>query len=438
MLRPLSHLNHTSSFHSLSSRAVSPPCPYLTDFLGKVIALGKPNYVSRGLGVVPVQTVVVVDASGLEVDVSLWYELSNVLDVDTIPLDDMSNPIIVAFLSVRIRAYMGKTTASSGLASRIVQDLLHPAAESLRVHFAGQQRSVRYIVPKFDSPEKMTKHMQESYHTIRELDEMYIVVGDSEPCYRCSAEIIGFYEHPPWFYRVCPECSSAVVPYGSDFWCRKHDTVPSAAVAHRYRLKLLVSDSTSTSTFVLHGHSADRIMPIPASELVVAYPDDYGTPPPPLQRMIGQKVVFGVHLPRHVHVSFYEDFKISKIWGLNMPRTQLLAQLPPPHLPQRTPSPPSRHEIPIPSDPAYVPHVPTYCERSALPNLDPVEPSSVPSASLSTVTGTPGKRKAASASSEVRSNPAPAKTKSAIRAASPKTPAQPHSRPASFMTSLLI
>ncbi|CAN0925472.1 hypothetical protein LINGRAHAP2_LOCUS34780 [Linum grandiflorum] len=38
-----------------------PPCPYLTDFIVKVIALGKPNHVSRGSGVAPVHTVVVVD-----------------------------------------------------------------------------------------------------------------------------------------------------------------------------------------------------------------------------------------------------------------------------------------------------------------------------------------------------------------------------------------
>ncbi|CAN0920355.1 hypothetical protein LINGRAHAP2_LOCUS31999 [Linum grandiflorum] len=94
-------------------------------------------------------------------------------------------------------------------------------------------------------------------------------------------------------------------------------------------------------------------MPNPASELVVAYPDDYGAPPPPLQMMIGQK-------------------------GLNIPRAQLLAQLPPPRLPQRTPSPPSRHETPIPPDPAYVSPVPTYSEVSTIPNSDPIESSSVP------------------------------------------------------------
>ncbi|CAN0900856.1 hypothetical protein LINGRAHAP2_LOCUS21070 [Linum grandiflorum] len=80
----------------------------------------------------------------------------------------------------------------------------------------------------------------------------------------------------------------------------------------RYRLKFNVSDSTATTTFVLLGYTADRIMPISASELALAYPADYGPLPPTLQLMVGQK-------------------------GLNMPRAQILAQLPPPPVPYRTP-----------------------------------------------------------------------------------------------------
>ncbi|CAN0925474.1 hypothetical protein LINGRAHAP2_LOCUS34782 [Linum grandiflorum] len=246
------------------------------DFVGKFIAPGKSNHVSRGSGVALVKTVVVVDARG----VSLWSKLSNFLDADTIPLDDMSNPVKLLLL-VAWRVGLSKTRCIRRPESLRVHCVtaysLFPHVNGLLVHptihdrlllfpsYAGQQHSVRYIVPKFDSPKKLAKHVQESYHTIRELDEMYIAVGDS-------------LSH-----------------------CKKHDTVPAAAAAH----------------------------------------------------------------------SLFN-------WGLNMPRAQLLAQLTPPHLPQRTPSPPSRHETPIPPDPAYVPPVPTYSEVSALPNPDPIESSSLP------------------------------------------------------------
>ncbi|CAN0871675.1 Replication protein A 70 kDa DNA-binding subunit B [Linum grandiflorum] len=413
-------------------------CNLILDFVGKVIGIGKPNHVPRGSGVAPVQTVVVIDASGLEVEISLWSELSNVLDPDSIPLDDVANPVIVAFLSFQIRPYMGKTTASSVLASRVIPDPLHPSAKLLQTHFAGRERSVRYIVQKFDTPEKLKKHMQDSYRTIHELEEMLTAAGDPEPCYRCSAEIVGFDDHQPWFYKACPDCSSAIVPYGADFWCKKHDTVLSAAITYRYRLKLFVSDSTSKTTFVLLGHAADRIIPISASELALAYPEPCGPLPQTLQMMIGQNVVFGVHLPRNAHANSYEDFRVSKIWGLNLPRARLLAQLPAPRVPYRTPSPPSRHETPIPPDPAYVPPIPTYRVGSHLPSPDPVLSTPLPSPDIHIVPAATGKRKAASLRPATRSASTSGKNKSAAAVPPPKTPAQQRSRPVSPTLSVTL
>ncbi|CAN0858162.1 hypothetical protein LINGRAHAP2_LOCUS7108 [Linum grandiflorum] len=146
----------------------------------------------------------------------------------------------------------------------------------------------------------------------------------------------------------------------------------------RYRLKFNVSDSTSTTTFVLLGYTADKIMLISASELAFAYPADYGPLPPTLPIMVGHKLIFGVHLLGQRPSNPYDDFRISKIWGLNMPRAQILAQLPPPSVPYCTPSPPSRHETPLPLDPAYVPPVPTYNTDPPPPLLDPVATSPLP------------------------------------------------------------
>ncbi|CAN0900855.1 hypothetical protein LINGRAHAP2_LOCUS21070, partial [Linum grandiflorum] len=334
-----------------------PPCAYLTDFIGKVIALGKPNHVPRGSGVAPVQTVVVIDASGLEVEVSLWSELSIVLDADTVSLDDVSNPTIVAFLGFQIRPYMGKTTASSGFASRVLPNPCHPAADALRLHFTGHEHPIRYIVPKFDTPEKLKKHMQDSHRTIRELNDMYVAAGDPVRAV---------------FYSFCLTCLCSFTSF----------VRPLLMTVVRYRLKFNVSDSTATTTFVLLGYTADRIMPISASELALAYPADYGPLPPTLQLMVGQKLIFGVHLPRQRLNNPYDDFRISKIWGLNMPRAQILAQLPPPPVPYRTPSPPSRHETPLPPDPAYVPPVPTYNTAPVPQPLKTVDPSPLPRCSF--------------------------------------------------------
>ncbi|CAN0925695.1 Replication protein A 70 kDa DNA-binding subunit E [Linum grandiflorum] len=341
-----------------------PPCPYVTDFVGKVIVVGKPNYVDRPTGVAPVQNLTVVDASGVEVQVSLWSELSSIIDAETIVLDDVANPVIIACSAFRIHLYHDKPHASSTLSSRIFLDPTDSTAEELRQNFTLHARPITYVPPKFDTPEKLKQHVQASVRTLEELLAMYVAGGDADPAYRCDATIVGFEREQPWFYKACPSCSRAVVANGHDFWCFNHDTVPAADVAYRYRLKLYVQDSTTSVTFVLLGMTADRILPISAADLARAYPDDYGPLPPVLQLLIGQHATFEVHLPRNARLNTHEDIRVSKIWGLVIPRAQVLASLPPPP-PPRSPSPPARHDTPIPPDPAYVPPVPTATPPSA-------------------------------------------------------------------------
>ncbi|CAN0874963.1 Replication protein A 70 kDa DNA-binding subunit B [Linum grandiflorum] len=331
-------------------------CPYLTDFVGKIIGIGKPNYVARGDSTAPVQTVRVLDSSGGEVEVSLWSEMSSIIDADAVVLDDVSNPVIVVFSCFGVGEFRGKSTASSYTASRVFLDPGHPAAVSLREIFATQERSITYITPKFPTPEKLQQHIQDSHRTIKELLAMYEAGGDSDPLYRCTASIIGIDRDQPWYYKACSQCSCAVLPNGNDYWCKKHDTIKSSDIVFRYKLKLSVSDSTAKTTFIMLGHAADRIMPITAVDLALAYPNDYGELPPQLQSLVGQHLTFGVHLPYDVHANAYGDCRIARIWGLVVP----CAQLPPPPAPLRSPSPPSRHNTPIPPDPSYVPPIPTY------------------------------------------------------------------------------
>ncbi|CAN1798023.1 hypothetical protein LINPERHAP1_LOCUS21532 [Linum perenne] len=73
-----------------------PPCPYLIDLVGKVVAVGEPNHVERNSSVALVQKVTIIDASDIEVVVWLWSEFVVVLDAASIVLDDKINSFIVA------------------------------------------------------------------------------------------------------------------------------------------------------------------------------------------------------------------------------------------------------------------------------------------------------------------------------------------------------
>ncbi|CAN1242023.1 hypothetical protein LINPERPRIM_LOCUS5197, partial [Linum perenne] len=288
-------------------------------FPGKVVAVGEPNHVERNSVVAPVQKVTIIDASGLEVVVSLWSEFSAILDAASIVLDDKTNPFIVALGSFRIGTF----------------------------------------------GEKLKQHVQDSFRTLQELEAMYVAGSDPEPRYRCVATIIGCDRHQHWCYRACPQCSCSLAANGASYWCSKHDTISAEDVVYRYRLKLYVSDPTTQSTFILLGLTADRIMPISATELARAYPDEHDDLPPPIKFLLKQTVTFEVQLPRHTHTNTYNDFKISKILGLKVNRSQLISQLPPPPPPPpRSPTP--THNTPLPPDPAYVP--PVYIYQSSPQN----------------------------------------------------------------------
>ncbi|CAN0839963.1 Replication protein A 70 kDa DNA-binding subunit B [Linum grandiflorum] len=350
-----SELFELVSFSQFPSRM--PPCPYLTDFVGKLIKIGSPNHVEQNSTVAPVQNVTVADESGLEVDVSLWSELSTIIDPQTVILDDLVHPAVVLFSGFKIGKFRDRVTAYSGSASRVIQEPYHPAADALRAAFADSQCSIVYVEPKFPTLKKLKNHVKDSYRTVQELLAIYVAGGESEPRYRCTAKITGFDRQQYWCYTACPHCSCTVVANGHDFWCKNHDTVLASDVAYRYRLKLFVADQTNSTVFVLLGLAADRLLPITATELARAYPSDYGEMPPPLQLLVGQHVTFEVHLPRNLRGNTCDDFVVTKMWGLQASRAHLLSQLPIPVPPMRSPSPPSRHNTPIPPDPRYVPPV---------------------------------------------------------------------------------
>ncbi|CAN1304165.1 hypothetical protein LINPERPRIM_LOCUS26100 [Linum perenne] len=295
------------------------------DFVGKVIGGGQPNHVQRHTFVASVQNLIVTNERGFEVKVSLWADLSRVVDATMFALDDESNPLIIAFGAFRITSFSGQIEARSCTASRISLRPTDHRSEQLRALYAphfyfminvvasvnsvscqtskspsfiASPRAINYVPPKFDTPEKLQHHVRESYRSLQDLLDLYAAGGDSEPRYRCTALIKKIENHTKWWYQACPHCFKAVAPNHDNFWCTVHESVLAADVQYKYRLKLIVSDSTTEESFILLGMTAEKLLPISAAEL----------------------------------------------------------------------SPPSTHNTPMPGDPAYVAPVPTYVSPAASPS----------------------------------------------------------------------
>ncbi|CAN1250933.1 hypothetical protein LINPERPRIM_LOCUS7571, partial [Linum perenne] len=383
------------SVYKITGFGLRPPRKsFRTNFVGKVIGGGQPNHVQRHTFVASVQNLIVTNERGFEVKVSLWADLSRVVDATMFALDDESNPLIIAFGAFRITSFSGQIEARSCTASRISLRPTDHRSEQLRALYAphfyfminvvasvnsvscqtsksasfiASPRAINYVPPKFDTPEKMQHHVRESYRSLQDLVDLYAAGGDSEPRYRCTALIKKFENHTKWWYQACPHCFKAVAPNHDNFWCTVHESVLAADVQYKYRLKLIVSDSTTEASFILLGMTAEKLLPISAAELVRAYPHDYGSFPPAIDFMIGQRVEFEVQLPKFSHSNPFGDFKICNISGLAIPRAEIIDNLPVPIAP-RPLSPPSTHNTPMPGDPAYVAPVPTYVSPVASPS----------------------------------------------------------------------
>ncbi|CAN1250936.1 hypothetical protein LINPERPRIM_LOCUS7571, partial [Linum perenne] len=350
------------SVYKITGFGLRPPRKsFRTNFVGKVIGGGQPNHVQRHTFVASVQNLIVTNERGFEVKVSLWADLSRVVDATMFALDDESNPLIIAFGAFRITSFSGQIEARSCTASRISLRPTDHRSEQLRALYAphfyfminvvasvnsvscqtsksasfiASPRAINYVPPKFDTPEKMQHHVRESYRSLQDLVDLYAAGGDSEPRYRCTALIKKFENHTKWWYQACPHCFKAVAPNHDNFWCTVHESVLAADVQYKYRLKLIVSDSTTEASFILLGMTAEKLLPISAAELVRAYPHDYGSFPPAIDFMIGQRVEFEVQLPKFSHSNPFGDFKICNISGLAIPRAEIIDNLPVPIAPR--------------------------------------------------------------------------------------------------------
>ncbi|CAN1184478.1 Replication protein A 70 kDa DNA-binding subunit E [Linum perenne] len=163
---------------------VHPPFPYLTDFVGKIVSAGEPNYVQQPGSVACLQNLTISNERGFEVVVSLWGDLAQVVDANALTIVGASNSGVIAFAAFRITQFSGKVGATSCSASRVC---LHPSdcrSDQLRSFFAATPRPVTYVPPKFSTPEKLQTHVRESYRTVHDLLALYESGSDSETRYR--------------------------------------------------------------------------------------------------------------------------------------------------------------------------------------------------------------------------------------------------------------
>lgn len=102
-------------------------------------------------------------------------------------------------------------------------------------------------------------------------------------------------KHESWFYNSCPNCPRRISVEGAKFYCGR-------CLAHvdnytqRYRVNVIVRDSSGKTTFTLFNKEVERLIGVPILKVISEIGQDKisNEIPPVLSNMLGRKCLFEV------------------------------------------------------------------------------------------------------------------------------------------------
>ncbi|CAN1226088.1 hypothetical protein LINPERPRIM_LOCUS2616 [Linum perenne] len=112
---------------------------------------GEPGHIERPNSVALVQKLIVANERGMEVEVSLWGDLAQIIDATPLALNDDSNPTIIAFAAFRITLFSDSTTEASFVLLGMTAERILPisAAELVRAYpndFGSFPPAIKFLV----------------------------------------------------------------------------------------------------------------------------------------------------------------------------------------------------------------------------------------------------------------------------------------------------
>uniref|UniRef100_A0A7N2LHY0 Replication factor A C-terminal domain-containing protein n=1 Tax=Quercus lobata TaxID=97700 RepID=A0A7N2LHY0_QUELO len=141
----------------------------------------------------------------------------------------------------------------------------------------------------------------------------------------CNAKIININNKYGWYYVACLICKTKVKQVKGVLWCERCKNEPKFAVPS-YRIQVEVQDETGSTTFILFDKGAEKIISKTAKELAEMQEEilklDENILPKEIQKIIGNKYLFQLHLDEYNLKYGKEDYTVSKILDMEISHKQ--------------------------------------------------------------------------------------------------------------------
>ncbi|KAK1385345.1 hypothetical protein POM88_023080 [Heracleum sosnowskyi] len=111
--------------------------------------------------------------------------------------------------------------------------------------------------------------------------------------YLCEATIVDLLKHETWFCNSCPNCPHHIQIQDTKFYCGRC-LVHVDTYTQRYRVNVVVQDSSGKTTFTLFNKEVERLIRVPIMKIIAEIGQLDNEIPPVLRNMVGRKCLFEV------------------------------------------------------------------------------------------------------------------------------------------------
>ncbi|CAN1790245.1 hypothetical protein LINPERHAP1_LOCUS18750 [Linum perenne] len=125
------------------------PCPYLTDVISRAISVSRRNHIDGTRGMAKAQVVVLVDAQSVEFSVTLWEDFSLILDLVSLAEADLRKPVVIGLAGLMVSGFN-------------CMFAFFPI-------YRKTKGSLKCVDVPFDTPDKRSQHVADSYWTVSQL-----------------------------------------------------------------------------------------------------------------------------------------------------------------------------------------------------------------------------------------------------------------------------
>ncbi|KAJ4809872.1 Replication factor-A carboxy-terminal domain protein [Rhynchospora pubera] len=259
-----------------------------------------------------IQTIYLTDERGHTVDIVLWEDFIDAINIEELQANSNEMPIIVACSSVMLKEYEGTYSLKTFAGTRFYTDynieeikkyLTSAKSDSLSGKIERRSSSTNDVI----SANPLARNVHIPTITLEALSSLPLD-NSSGGQFICIAEIVHINKPFDWFYDGCVKCNSRMKQTN---WCPgcKENNVELIPC---YKLCLEVKDNTGEAEFKVLTTTAEHMVGMEANKVIEGMNGNEHDAPEPIRKLVGKIFKFTVSGKLSVIYNEHRSYTVMK------------------------------------------------------------------------------------------------------------------------------